>query len=55
MMANTGKTKNLAFIDGQNLHMGTAKKEINPWKIDLARFRVYLTKKYVVDKAYYFL
>jgi uncharacterized LabA/DUF88 family protein len=55
MMTNTGKTKNLAFIDGQNLHMGTAKKEINPWKIDLARFRVYLTKKYAIDKAYYFL
>jgi len=48
-------TKNLAFIDGQNLHMGTAKREIDPWKIDLVRFRIYLNKKYNVDKAYYFL
>lgn len=47
--------KNFAFIDGQNLHMNTSKKETNPWKIDLARFRIYLDKKYQVDKAYYFL
>jgi uncharacterized LabA/DUF88 family protein len=47
--------KNYAFIDGQNLHMGTAKRETNPWKIDLARFRVYLEQKYNVSKAYYFL
>jgi uncharacterized LabA/DUF88 family protein len=48
-------SKNLAFIDGQNLFMGTAKREVNPWKINLARFRVYLEQKYHVDKAYYFL
>jgi len=47
--------KNYAFIDGQNLYMNTAKKEIGSWRIDLARFRVYLEKKYNVDKAYYFL
>lgn len=47
--------KNLAFIDGQNLYMGTAKREIGPWKIDLMRFRVYLKEKYDVSKAYYFL
>ncbi len=47
--------KNFAFIDGQNLYMNTAKKEINSWKIDLTRFRVYLKKKYNVNKAYYFL
>lgn len=46
---------NQAFIDGQNLYMNTAKKEINSWKIDLVRFRIYLEKKYSVDKAYYFL
>lgn len=46
---------NLAFIDGQNLHMGTAKRDQDPWQIDLARFRVYLEKKYGVAKAYYFL
>ncbi len=49
------KIKNLAFIDGQNLYMNTTKKEINPWKIDLVRFRIYLEKKYDVEKAYYFL
>jgi len=47
--------KNLAFIDGQNLYMNTAKKEVNSWKVDLARFRIYLERKYNVDKAYYFL
>lgn len=46
--------KNLAFIDGQNLYMGTTKSD-HPWKIDLSRFKIYLEKKYAVDKAYYFL
>ena len=52
---NGNKEKNYAFIDGQNLHMGTAKRETDPWKIDLARFRVYLEQKYSVSNAYYFL
>ncbi|MEK7631070.1 MAG: NYN domain-containing protein [Patescibacteria group bacterium] len=46
---------NLAYIDGQNLYMGTAKREIDPWRVDLARFRVYLEQKYSVGEAYYFL
>ena len=45
---------NYAFIDGQNLHLGVKSAE-KPWKIDLARFRIYLNKKYHVEKAYYFL
>ena len=49
------KQENLAFIDGQNLYMGTAKLEQNPWRINLRRFRVYLEQKYKVAKAYYFL
>ncbi|HEY4483072.1 MAG TPA: NYN domain-containing protein [Candidatus Paceibacterota bacterium] len=49
------ETKNLAFIDGQNLYMGTAKLEVGAWRVDLARFRIYLEQKYGVDKAYYFL
>lgn len=49
------KWDNLAFIDGQNLYMGTAKREKDPWKINLGRFRVYLEQKYGVSKAYYFL
>lgn len=52
---NMVHTKNLAFVDGQNLHMGTAKREINPWRINLTRFHTYLEKKYSVCKAYYFL
>ena len=47
--------KNFAFIDGQNLYMNTAKKETNAWKINLARFRIYLERKYNVEKAYYFI
>lgn len=47
--------KNIALVDGQNLHMGTAKREAEPWKIDLARFRVYLEQKYHAVQAYYFL
>ena len=46
---------NYAFIDGQNLHMATAKRVDDAWKIDLARFRVYLEQKYAVSKAFYFL
>ncbi|MDP3982776.1 MAG: NYN domain-containing protein, partial [bacterium] len=47
--------KNYAFIDGQNLYMGTAKLKLNSWKINLARFRIYLEQKYNVSDAYYFL
>ena len=45
---------NYAYIDGQNLYMGTTMADV-PWRIDLARFRVYLRQKYHVEKAYYFL
>jgi len=41
--------KNLAFIDGQNLHLSL------PWNIDYMRFRVYLREKLKVKAAYYFL
>ncbi len=46
---NKKREKNLAFIDGQNLHMGLG------WKIDYKRFRRYLKDKYNVKYAYYFL
>jgi len=46
--------KNYAFVDGQNLYLGTTKNEIS-WEIDLVRFRIYLEKKYKVEIAYYFL
>ena len=43
---------NYAFIDGQNLHLGTLSAG---WKIDLFKFRRYLKEKYKVAEAYYFL
>lgn len=43
---------NQAFVDGQNLYMNT---KAYGWKVDLARFRVYLREKYHVETAYYFL
>ena len=46
---------NYAFIDGQNLYLGTAKSEIDPWMIDLARLKVYLKDKYKISRIYYFL
>jgi uncharacterized LabA/DUF88 family protein len=46
--------RNYAFIDGQNLHLGTKNAE-QPWKISLERFRKYLDAKYDVEKAFYYL
>lgn len=51
----TGDPGNYAFVDGQNLHLWTAKSEIDPWTIDLARFKVYLKDKYHISRIYYFL
>lgn len=45
---------NQAFIDGQNLYLGTMSSK-RAWKVDLHKFRVYLEKKYKVNEAYYFL
>jgi len=43
---------NYAFIDSQNLNLA-----INDagWKLDFARFRIYLKDKYKVKKAYLFV
>ena len=46
------KEKNLAFIDGQNLHLGILE---DGWKIDHYKFRIYLKDKYHVTEAYYIL
>ncbi len=43
---------NYAFIDGQNLHAGI--KQLG-WTLDSGKFRQYLTRKYDVAKAYYFI
>ena len=45
---------NYCYIDGQNLHLGTASAEV-PWTLDLYKFRVYLREKYHVEKAFYYL
>jgi uncharacterized LabA/DUF88 family protein len=44
--------KNIAFIDGQNLHLGTME---NGWKVNFKKFRIYLKENYLIGKAYYFL
>jgi len=46
--------KNYCYIDGQNLHLGTASAEPS-WSVDLYKFRVYLREKYNVEKAFYYL
>ncbi len=43
---------NYAYIDGANLHKGT--KELG-WKLDYARFHVWLAEKYGVKRAYIFI
>ena len=46
---------NVAFIDGQNLYMGTTKNEKDKWNINLFKFRKFLLEKYNVKEAYYYL
>ncbi len=46
--------ENLAFIDGQNLYMGTRSCD-PPWEVDLAKFKIYLEQKYNASQVYYFL
>jgi uncharacterized LabA/DUF88 family protein len=41
-----------AFIDSQNLNLGT---QASGWKLDFRKFRLYLTNKYGVEKAYLFI
>lgn len=48
------QSRNIAFIDGQNLYMGT-RTGSDPWSVDFFRFRRYLKEKYSVERAYYFL
>jgi uncharacterized LabA/DUF88 family protein len=53
-MASTNRPKanNYAFIDSQNLNLGTQRMG---WKVDWRKFRQYLLKKYNVEKAYMFI
>jgi uncharacterized LabA/DUF88 family protein len=51
-MVRENQVRNIAFIDGQNLYLGTKQ---NGWSVDHAKLRIYLHEKYKVDEAYYFL
>lgn len=42
-----------AFIDSQNVNLGV--RQGHGWKLDFAKFRVYLRDKYQVSKAYLFI
>jgi uncharacterized LabA/DUF88 family protein len=44
--------KNIAFIDGQNLYLGTKEEG---WEVDFKKFRIFLKDKYKVNEAYYFI
>ena len=46
------KSENIAYVDGQNLHLGTKEEG---WAVDLKKFRIYLRDKYSVQEAYYYL
>lgn len=45
---------NYAFIDAQNLTKGTTLDK-HPWRVDLVKFRKYLSTKYEVSQAFYFI
>ena len=45
-------SNNYAFIDSQNVNLAIRSLE---WKLDFARFRVYLKEKYGVTKAFLFI
>lgn len=56
------KQKNYAFIDSQNLNLGTGKdiykgKKViyKGWKLDYRKFRKYLLDKFRVEKAFLFI
>mgnify|MGYP001619539601 CR=1 FL=1 len=48
----TEEFKSIAFIDGQNLHLGTRE---SGWSVDHHKLRIYLRDKYKITEAYYFL
>lgn len=52
MAQRSKKPNNYAFIDSQNLNLGTQRMG---WKMDWRRFRDYLRKEYGVESAYMFI
>ncbi len=51
-MTDSKKQGNFAFIDSQNLNLGTQKMG---WKMDWRKFRKYLAQEYNVTSAYMFI
>lgn len=52
MKKNLLKKENYAFIDSQNLNLGIRDQG---WRLDFARFRIFLKDKYKVFKAFLFI
>jgi uncharacterized LabA/DUF88 family protein len=52
MEKETKKQIIYAFIDSQNLNLGVKSQG---WKLDWRKFRIYLSAKYNVDKAFIFI
>jgi len=52
MQKEKGENNNIAYIDGANLYNGI--KSLG-WELDYARFRNWLTEKYLVKRAYLFI
>jgi uncharacterized LabA/DUF88 family protein len=51
-MSMSGSRQTYAFIDGQNLHLSILNQG---WMLDYGAFRRYLTDKFGVSKAFYFI
>lgn len=51
-MPKENKYQNIAFIDGQNLYLGTKERG---WSVNHIKLRTYLRDKYHIGEAYYFL
>ncbi|MEA2112509.1 MAG: NYN domain-containing protein [Patescibacteria group bacterium] len=51
-MKNKNKENNYAFIDAQNLYLGT---KDDGWAVDIFKLRIYLKDKYKVVKAFWFI
>src|SRR4030043_1490692 len=52
MQKEKGENNNIAYIDGANLYNGI--KSLG-WELDYARFRNWLTEKYLVKRVYLFI
>mgnify|MGYP002835349240 CR=1 FL=1 len=46
------RERNIAYIDGQNLHLGT---QHAGWSVDHKKFRTYLADTYNIQDDYYYL